>query len=173
MADEKNPVTPEKKAPADGEETSPETSGSAGSLNSQGKPKSKYKGKGLDSKGRPRNFYNPPGKVLKHLAQQSYYDNFYGNQGQFYTLKQKYKTQMCKHFLEGGFCPLQQYCQFAHGPSELRQPNDVSITFTIFNLIVIIATPKELRKDSSRRSSLQLQDHALQELLQQWRMQVR
>jgi len=91
--EEKGPATPEKKAPADGEDTeSPEGSGSAGSLNSQGKPKSKYKGKGLDSKGRPRNFYNPPGKVLKHLAQQSYYDNFYGNQGQFYTLKQKFKT---------------------------------------------------------------------------------
>jgi hypothetical protein len=85
--------TPEKKKinPVESEE-SPDTSGSAGSLNSQGKPKSKYKGKGLDSKGRPRNFYNPPGKVLKHLAQQSYYDNFYGSQGHFYTLKQKYKT---------------------------------------------------------------------------------
>lgn len=31
---------------------------------------------------------------------------------------------MCKHFLESGECPLQQYCQFAHGPEELRQPND-------------------------------------------------
>ena len=86
--------TPEKKNPnvvGDSDE-SPENSGSSGSLNSQGKPKSKYKGKGLDSKGRPRNFYNPPGKVLKHLAQQSYYDNFYGSQGHFYTLKQKFKT---------------------------------------------------------------------------------
>lgn len=31
--------------------------------------KFRYKGKGVDSKGRPRNFYNPPGKVLRHLAQ--------------------------------------------------------------------------------------------------------
>lgn len=31
---------------------------------------------------------------------------------------------MCKHFLENNICPLKQYCQFAHGPSELRQPND-------------------------------------------------
>lgn len=31
---------------------------------------------------------------------------------------------MCKHFLESNTCPLNQYCQFAHGPSELRQPND-------------------------------------------------
>lgn len=61
---------------------------------------------------------------MRHLAQQSYYDNFYGNQGQFYTLKQKFKTQMCKHFLEDGECPLHQFCQFAHGPEELRQPND-------------------------------------------------
>jgi len=102
-------VTPEKKSTTE-EESSPEQSGSSGSLNSQGKPKSKYKGKGLDSKGRPRNFYNPPGKVLKHLAQQSYYDNFYGSQGHFYTLKQKYKTQMCKHFLEDGKCPLKHFC---------------------------------------------------------------
>ena len=63
---------------------------------------------------------------MRHLAQQSYYDNFYGNQRQFYTLKQKYKTQMCRHFTDHGDCPLQQYCQFAHGPAELRQPNDVS-----------------------------------------------
>lgn len=71
-----------------------------------------------------RNFYNPPQKVLRHLAQQSYYDNFYGNQGQFYTLKQKYKTQLCRHFLEAGSCPLDKYCQFAHGKDELRQATD-------------------------------------------------
>jgi hypothetical protein len=67
--------------------------------NSSGK-KTRYKGKGVDANGRPRNFYNPPGKVLRSLANQSYYDSFYGNQGQIYTLKQKYKTQLCKHFLE-------------------------------------------------------------------------
>ena len=79
----------------------------------------------LDENGKPKkNFYNPPGKVMRHLAQQSYYDNFYGNQGQFYTLKQKYKTQMCKHFMENSICPLKQFCQFAHGPNELRQSND-------------------------------------------------
>jgi len=79
----------------------------------------------LDANGQPKkNFYNPPGKVMRHLAQQSYFDNFYGNQGQFYTLKQKYKTQMCKHFLANNDCPLAQFCQFAHGPTELRQSND-------------------------------------------------
>jgi len=62
--------------------------------------------------------------VLRHLAQQSYYDNVYGNQGQFYTLKQKYKTQLCRHFLESGHCPLDKYCQFAHGAEDLRQAND-------------------------------------------------
>lgn len=77
--------------------------------NSSGK-KSRYKAKGFDANGRPRNFYNPPGKVMRHLACLSYYDNFYGNQGQYNTLKQKYKTQLCKHYLETGKCPLAQYC---------------------------------------------------------------
>lgn len=103
------------------------TEGSPGNLsNSASKLKSKYR-RQIGADGQPKkNFYNPPGKVMRHLAQQSYYDNFYGNQGQFYTLKQKYKTQMCKHFLQTGLCPLAQYCQFAHGPNELRQSNDVS-----------------------------------------------
>jgi len=78
----------------------------------------------LGPNGEKRNFYNPPGKVMRHLQQSSYYDNFYGTQGQFYTLKQKFKTQMCKHFQSDGECPLHQFCQFAHGPEELRQPND-------------------------------------------------
>jgi len=151
------PTTPQKGS-ADQDGMSPEenSSGETSGNNSSGKSKSRYKGKGVDAKGRPRNFYNPPGKVLRHLAQQSYYDNFYGNQGQFYTLKQKFKTQMCKHFLDTGKCPLQQFCQFAHGPTELRQPNDVS-TYPILNLI-ILATPKELRQDRSRSRPFQLQD---------------
>lgn len=94
--------------------------------NSTGKNQKKYKFKErkLDVNGKKRNFYNPPGKVMRHLAQQSYYENFYGNQGQFYTMKQKYKTQMCKHWMEDNTCPLKEYCQFAHGPEDLRQPND-------------------------------------------------
>ena len=151
------PTTPQK-SNTDQDGMSPEESGSGetSGSNSSAKQKSRYKGKGVDAKGRPRNFYNPPGKVLRHLAQQSYYDNFYGNQGQFYTLKQKFKTQMCKHFLDTGKCPLQQFCQFAHGPTELRQPNDVSFNhnFNLFDL----ATPKELWQDCSWSSSLQLQD---------------
>lgn len=39
-------------------------------------------------------------------------------------MKQKYKTQLCKHHIENNICPLAQYCQFAHGNDELRQPND-------------------------------------------------
>ena len=39
-------------------------------------------------------------------------------------MKLKFKTQMCKHYMEEGECPLHHYCQFAHGPEELRQPND-------------------------------------------------
>ena len=80
--------------------------GSYHSLKYSSDKKTRYKGKGYDAQGRPRNFYNPPGKVMRHLAQQSYYDNFYGNQGQFNTLKQKYKTCLCKHFLENNWCPL-------------------------------------------------------------------
>ena len=136
---------------------------------------SKKGGKGyrrqLDANGQPKkNFYNPPGKVMRHLAQQSYFDNFYGNQGQFYTLKQKYKTQMCKHFLANNDCPLAQYCQFAHGPTELRQSNDVS---KLFDLTVIIATSIQLRKNRARSRSLELQDCAMQDLFRRWRMQVR
>ena len=56
--------------------------GSPGTLNSGsagGKQKNKYR-RQLGSDGQPKkNFYNPPGKVMRHLAQQSYYDNFYGN----------------------------------------------------------------------------------------------
>ena len=117
-------------------------SGEVGSNDSQTSPgivggvkpdKRKYR-RQLGEDGKPKkNFYNPPGKVMRHLAQQSYYDSFYGNQGQFYTLKQKFKTQMCKHFLNNGECPLNQYCQFAHGPSELRQSNDVSL----FELLIL------------------------------------
>merc|ERR1711937_224173 len=33
-------------------------------------------------------------------------------------------TQLCKHYLENNKCPLAQYCQFAHGQDDLRQPND-------------------------------------------------
>lgn len=110
-----NPQTPKQNKQIDLEKANHDSGKSAGEsmfgtyssqqYNSAGK-KSRYKGKGYDAQGRPRNFYNPPGKVMRHLAQQSYYDNFYGNQGQFNTLKQKYKTQLCKHYLEGGKCPL-------------------------------------------------------------------
>jgi hypothetical protein len=101
------------------------------------KPEKRKYRRQLDENGKPKkNFYNPPGKVLRHLAQQTYYDNFYGSQQNYYALKQKFKTQMCKHYLNKGDCPLKQYCQFAHGPQELRQPNDVSfqnlIIFYIF-----------------------------------------
>ena len=107
-----------------------QTSPSQPRANTSGK-KTRYRGKGVDANGRPRNFYNPPGKVLRSLANQSYYDSFYGNQGQIYTLKQKYKTQLCKHYIENEKCPLEKFCQFAHGNTELRQPNDVSIYFNL------------------------------------------
>lgn len=112
---------------------------------------------------------------MRHLAQQSYYDNFYGNQGQFNTLKQKYKTQLCKHWLEQSKCPLAQYCQFAHGEDDLRQPNDVSSVIELSYLILFFfsATSKELRQDCSRCSALQLQDDPMQVLVRDRSMQVR
>ena len=71
-----------------------------------------------------RNYYNPPGKVNHYQAKESYYKRFYSNQGYYYNMKQKYKTQICTHYMEEGQCSLHQYCQFAHGPEELRQPSD-------------------------------------------------
>lgn len=117
---------------------------------------------------------------MRHLAQQSYYDNFYGNQGQFNTLKQKYKTQLCKHYLEQQKCPLAQYCQFAHGQDDLRQPNDVSssplstyyLNNTVIDLYFLLASPKKFRKNCSRRSPLQLQNHPMQVLAQRRGMQI-
>jgi len=91
-----SPTSPDNESPNASPAPGPNTSGK----------KTRYKGKGVDANGRPRNFYNPPGKVLRSLANQSYYDSFYGNQGQIYTLKQKYKTQLCKHYVENEACPL-------------------------------------------------------------------
>lgn len=156
-----NPQTPKtKKSKEEGASdhkgsasTAAHSSGKSANFNS-GSGKSKYKN------GQKRNFYNPPGKVLRHLAQQSYYDNFYGNQGQFYTLKQKYKTQLCKHFLDTGMCPLDKYCQFAHGAEELRQATDVS------NGIPnpTVGTAQELWQNRARCCSLELQDDPVQVL---------
>lgn len=86
--------------------------------------KRKYR-RTLGEDGKPKkNFYNPPGKVIRQCAQQTYYDNFYGNQGNYHSLKTKYKTQMCIHFLNKGNCQLGNSCLYAHGPNELRQPTD-------------------------------------------------
>lgn len=40
------------------------------------------------------------------------------------NLNNKYKTVICKHFQQTGRCNLGQRCHFAHGPEELRNPND-------------------------------------------------
>lgn len=52
------------------------------------------------------------------------FENYYGEQSQHQTLKQKYKTRMCRHFASKGTCPLDKYCQFAHGEHELRDASD-------------------------------------------------
>jgi len=92
--------SPEKTAPAsgpqspsvthEGNQSAPQATGSpdqSSSYQRSGEKKTRYKGKGIGPNGQPRNFYNPPSKVMRQLAQQSYYDNFYGNQAKFYTLR--------------------------------------------------------------------------------------
>lgn len=83
-----HPQTPKPKGKdaknKDGSNSKDQSTAKSSNASHSGSGKSKY------HKSQPqkqRNFYNPPQKVLRHLAQQSYYDNFYGNQGQFYTLK--------------------------------------------------------------------------------------
>jgi len=114
-----SPTTPSNESPTDSQGSN--SSGIIGGV----KPNNRKYRRQLGEDGKPKkNFYNPPGKVMRQLAQQQYHQNMYGNNGQYYALRQKYKTQMCKHFLKDGCCPLKQYCQFAHGPEELRQSND-------------------------------------------------
>jgi hypothetical protein len=40
------------------------------------------------------------------------------------NINNKYKTTMCKHFEQTGFCPIGQKCHFAHGKAELRHISD-------------------------------------------------
>ena len=37
---------------------------------------------------------------------------------------QKYKTTLCRHWQTTGACTIGVRCVFAHGPAELRSPND-------------------------------------------------
>ena len=45
-------------------------------------------------------------KSLENRRNPSYYDCFYGKEGQINTLMQKYKTKLCRHFKLNGYCPL-------------------------------------------------------------------
>ena len=38
----------------------------------------------------------------------------------------KYKTAICRHYEQTGFCELGNLCNFAHGADEKRNMNDVS-----------------------------------------------
>lgn len=38
----------------------------------------------------------------------------------------KYKTSLCKYFMEKVSCPLEQKCHYAHGAEELRAMHDVN-----------------------------------------------
>ena len=39
-------------------------------------------------------------------------------------INQKYKTELCRHFMQHGNCTLGDRCHFAHGEKELRKPDD-------------------------------------------------
>lgn len=85
-----SPSTPPQMQSATSTASMPTNSTGVALVNSAASNKSqkpKFKERKLGPNGEKRNFYNPPGKVMRHLAQQSYYDNFYGNSGQFYNLK--------------------------------------------------------------------------------------
>ena len=42
----------------------------------------------------------------------------------------KYKTTLCRHFMETNTCSLGDACSFAHGEHEKRSINDVSESLT-------------------------------------------
>lgn len=39
--------------------------------------------------------------------------------------KTKFKTEMCKNWMDTGFCEFQSACSFAHGNHELQKKSDV------------------------------------------------
>lgn len=88
-SNEGSPITPQQDSKKDGDASSPGSNEASPPIIIGGvKPEKRKYRRQLGDDGKPKkNFYNPPGKVMRNLAQQSYYDNFYGNQGQFYTLK--------------------------------------------------------------------------------------
>ena len=59
-----------------------------------------------------------------HSASQSYYYRDYGYCDPYYdrprkTDRSKYKTELCKNWIEVGICRYENKCQFAHGEDEL------------------------------------------------------
>jgi len=40
------------------------------------------------------------------------------------TDKKSYKTSICRHFAQKGYCSLYEKCHFAHGAHELRSKAD-------------------------------------------------
>lgn len=40
------------------------------------------------------------------------------------TDKKSYKTSICRHFAQKGYCSLYEKCHFAHGTHELRSKAD-------------------------------------------------
>jgi len=52
------------------------------------------------------------------------------------SINNKYKTTMCKHFEQTGYCPVGQKCHFAHGKAELRHISDVENNTPLMKLIL-------------------------------------
>lgn len=55
-----------------------------------------------------QNFPNIPGATQKQREE----------------LNQKYKTELCRHWVTHKNCLLKEKCHFAHGDEELRKPGD-------------------------------------------------
>lgn len=46
----------------------------------------------------------------------------------------KYKTELCKYYLETGHCQFKGDCTFAHGSEELRQSNHKLVLCRLFHM---------------------------------------
>ncbi|CAF3397233.1 unnamed protein product, partial [Rotaria sp. Silwood2] len=50
------------------------------------------------------------------------------------TSNSKYKTELCKYYIETGTCKFDGDCTFAHGPDDLRNANHKSVLCRLFHM---------------------------------------
>ena len=50
------------------------------------------------------------------------------------TSNSKYKTELCKYYVETGVCKFDGDCTFAHGPDDLRNANHKSVLCRLFHM---------------------------------------